>query len=319
MRVSIVIPTFRRRRLLERCLSACLTQTLPEEVYEIVVCDDAGEGDLPFAVRKAGERFGRFDLRCLRPGESRGPAAARNRGWRAASGEIIAFTDDDCIPAFDWLEEGLRAMEGLDAAQGRIVVPLARRRPRDYELNVARMEGAQCATANFFCRREALERVGGFDERFRTAWREDSDLYFSLLERGLRVGRAHGAVVVHPVRPAPWGAGLRLQRNNFYDALLFKKHPALYREWIGGPPWDYYLAVLCLAAGGLGWLRGVPGLRWGAALWALWTAAFCLRRLAPTSKAPSHVLEMAWTSAAIPFCSVFWRLRGAAGFRTVFF
>src|SRR5262249_43781382 len=129
---------------------------------ELIVCDDAGELDLAHFVREMGERFSRFDVRCLPPERARGPAAARNRGWKAALGEIIAFTDDDCVPSFDWLEEGRSAMKNLDAAQGRIIVPLPRR-PRDLDLNVWRMEEADCATANFFCRRHVLAELDGFD------------------------------------------------------------------------------------------------------------------------------------------------------------
>lgn len=319
MKLSVVIPTFRRRALLERCLGAVLAQSLDAREYEVVVSDDAPDPDMEWFLLKTGEKFGRFDLVHVAraAGQAPGPAAARNRGWRAARADVIAFTDDDCVPSFDWLEEGWKAMEGADAVQGRIRVPLSET-PTDYELNTSRLETAPAATANFFCRRELLIRFGGFDERFRKAWREDSDLHFSLLEGGRAVGRAPRACVVHPVRPARWGVGLSLQSNNYYDALLYKKHPEAYREVIGGPPWQYYLALGSLAAGAAGAMGLGRGLRWGLAFWAGWTALFFFKRLAPTSKRLAHVAEMAVTSALIPFLSVFWRLRGAVAFRTAF-
>src|SRR5205085_889073 len=83
---------------------------------------------------------------------------------------------------------------------------------------------------------DTLARRGGFDESFRLPWREDSDLHFRLLEAGCRVVRAAQAIVVHPVRPAPWGVSLRQQRKVMFDALLFRKHRALYRERIRGAP-----------------------------------------------------------------------------------
>lgn len=317
MRASVVVPTCRRRLLLDRCLSALLTQTLPPSEYEVIVCDDAGEMDLAWFVREAARRFGRFDVRCLAPGAARGPAAARNRGWRAACADVVAFTDDDCIPAPDWLEAGLEGLQDLDAAQGRIIVPL-RETPTDYELNTSGLEQAACATANFFCRRRALESVRGFDERFRRAWREDSDLHFTLVEAGFNVGRVPRSVVVHPVRPASWGVGLTIQSNSFYDALLYKKHPALYRDVVGGPPWRYYAAVFCLAVGALGWSAGASSLRRIAAVWAAWTLWFCARRLRRTSKRPAHVLEMAVTSVLLPPMAIYWRLRGAMTFKVRF-
>src|SRR5207248_10211948 len=94
-----------------------------------------------------------------------GPAAARNAGWRAARGEVIAFTDDDTVPDPGWLRAGVAALESADAAWGRIRVPLALP-PTDYERNEAGLEAAEFATANAFCRRAVLEAVGGFDVGF---------------------------------------------------------------------------------------------------------------------------------------------------------
>jgi hypothetical protein len=119
-----------------------------------------------------------------------GPAAARNAGWRGARGAILAFTDDDCIPDPGWLRAGLSAFTGdVAGADGTIVVPLPER-PTDYQRDTAGLAGAEFATANCFYRRDVLAAVGGFDERFSMAWREDSDLFFALLERGYEVARA---------------------------------------------------------------------------------------------------------------------------------
>src|SRR5205814_3961226 len=117
--------------------------------------------------------------------------------------EIIAFTDDDTIPASDWLQRGLDAFSEPDIAgvAGRVVVPLSDS-PTDFERNMAGLERAEFATANCFYRREVLAAVGGFDERFTAPWREDADLFFTLLERGCRLERAPDAVVVHPARRA---------------------------------------------------------------------------------------------------------------------
>ena len=138
---------------------------------------------------------------------------------------------------------------------GRIIVPLPPA-PTDYERDAAGLETAEFATANCFYRREALEAVGGFDERFTAAWREDTDLFFALLERGDRA-RAPEAVVIHPVRPARWGISIRQQRKSMFNALLFKKHPALYRERIqASPPLHYYGIVGALLVALVGMVSG---------------------------------------------------------------
>ena len=208
---------------------------------------------------------------------------------------------------------------GPAAAWGRLRMPLP---PvsTDYERNEAGLEGAEFVTANCFVRRDVLEAVGGFDERFTLAWREDSDLYFTLLERGFRVVHVPGAVVVHPVRPAPWGVSLRQQRKSLFNALLYKKHPALYRQKVrASPPWNYYASTAALALAPGAALAGAPeALAVTLAVWLVLTGSFAWRRLRGTSRRLSHVAEMLVTSALIPPLSVFWRLRGAARFRTLF-
>lgn len=285
MLVAVVVPTCARPELLRRCLAALERQTLPREQYEIIVVDDT-------------------ELRS-------GPAAARNRGWRKARAPVVAFTDDDTVPDPGWLKEGLAAIRrGGDAVVGRTVMPL-HGTPTDYERNESGLERAEFVTANCFVRRSVLERLRGFDESFRVPWREDSDLHFRLLEHGYRIARAENAVVVHPVRPAPWGVSLRQQRKVVFDALLFRKHPRLYRERIRrAPRWDYYLIVLSLFAG-----LFVPSALF---VWAALTGRFCWRRLRGTSKAPVHVAEMVVTSILIPPVSVFWRAVGALRYRVAF-
>ncbi len=175
VRVSVVVPTCRRAQLLDRCLSALLAQDLEAAAYEVIVADDAASGETKRQVEKWA-RLARPALVYIPVRETHGPAAARNAGWRMARGEIIAFTDDDCLPDPAWLRAGTAALaDGAAAAWGRIRMPLPHP-PTDYQRNEAGLEQAEFVTANCFCRRDALEAVDGFDERFTMAWREDADL-----------------------------------------------------------------------------------------------------------------------------------------------
>ncbi len=319
-RVSVIVPTFRRDRFLERCLDALGNQDLEPDRFEILVSDNAGSETTE---RLVGDwrRRNAVSVKYLDASQRRGPAAARNVAWRTARGEIIAFTDDDCLPAPSWLREGVSCFgEGVVGIWGRIVVPISDR-PTDYERDTSHLESAEFVNANCFYRRDVLEAVGGFDERFETAWREDSDLYFRLLENGGQFARCEQAVVVHPPRPAPWGVSLRQQKKSMFNALLYKKHPVLYRKRIqANPPWHYYGSIGSLVLGLSGLMVYSPLLTVaGGAAWLALTARFCASRLARTSRAPAHVLEMMVTSALIPPLSVFWRLRGAWHFRVLFF
>jgi glycosyltransferase involved in cell wall biosynthesis len=255
-------------------------------------------------------------------GAGRGPAAARNVGWRAARTDWVAFLDDDVVPPPGWraaLEADLRLPGDVAATQGQVVVPVPGR-PTDWERNVNGLERARWATADMAYRRDVLAAVGGFDERFRAAWREDSDLFFRLLDRGERIVAAPDAVVVHPVRPAAWGVSLRQQRKSQYNALLYRKHPGRYRTRVQGrPPLGYYATVGAAALAAIGVATRRRGLALaGGAAWSGMTARFIARRLRGASRAPEHVAEMIATSIAIPPVAIFWRLVGAIRFRVLF-
>jgi glycosyltransferase involved in cell wall biosynthesis len=325
IRVSVVVPTHKRNDLLERCLEKLMAQDLNGAEYEVIVADDAVSEQTERLVTNWSRRRQSPAVRYVAVSHAHGPAAARNAGWREASGEIIAFTDDDTLPDASWLRAGVGAFtDGVLAVSGRIVVPLPAV-PTDYQRNEAGLERADFATANCFYRRSALEEAGGFDERFTQPWREDSDLFFTLLRRANgqtgRFRRVPEAIVVHPVRSAPWGISLSQQRKTTFNALLYKKHPVLYRRLIQSrPPWHYYSIVGALLAVVCGSLASSRHLAVSAVCaWAFLTAWFCGRRLKRTSRDPSHIAEMLLTSALIPPLAVYWRLRGALKFRVIFF
>ena len=317
--VSVVVPTCGRMDLLDRCLDALTRQTLPAGAYEVIIVDDEPNHNTLHLV--AGWRARTVErgprLVYLANSGQHGPAAARNLGWRAAQAPIVAFTDDDTVPAVTWLAQGLGAFdEQVDVLCGRIEMPVPRKLT-DYQREARRLETAEFVAANCFCRKSILERLDGFDERFTEPCREDSDLYFRLLGIGARIARAPEALVVHPLRPAPWGVSLLQTRRAVFDALLYKKHPELYRARIEPMPrWDHYLAVAALL---VTLLAGSAGVAFAAGLaWLALTARLCVTRLRGTAKTASHIAEMIVTSALIPPLAVFWRLAGAIRYRVRF-
>jgi glycosyltransferase involved in cell wall biosynthesis len=321
-RVSVVVPTYKRTALLDRCLEALLKQDLPPADYEIIIVDDAGCAETDEMVEQWAERarLSGHSIVYLPAKYAHGPAAARNIGLRAARSEIIAFTDDDCVPSPGWLRAGLAAMtDEVAGVAGRISVPL-NGVPTDYEYNASHMAQCDFVTANCFYRRDALLLVGGFDERFTMAWREDTDLIFTLRECGLQFACAPDALVIHPVRAAPWGISISQQRKSIFNALLYKKHPALYRQLIqSAPPWHYYgiMGALLLVLIGMIGMSGLLVLI-GLALWGCQTGLFCMKRLRHTSHSACHVAEMIVTSLVIPPLAIYWRLRGAIKYRVFF-
>jgi glycosyltransferase involved in cell wall biosynthesis len=321
-RVSVVVATFKRPKLLCRCLEALLSQDFDPLEYEIIIVDDAACEQTRCQVEHYAKRaeLRGYTVRYLAATDSHGPAAARNIGVHAARGGIIAFTDDDCIPTTGWLKAGVMAFDDdVVAVAGQIVMPLPSL-PTDYEYNASYLAQSEFVTANCFVRLSAFITIGGFDERFTAAWREDSDLFFTLQERGASCKTAQDAVVIHPVRSAQWGVSIYQQRKSLFNALLYKKHPTLYRQKIQAtPPWNYYaiassLLVILMAVLSASWLLGCFAL----VTWTLLTSRFCLVRLKNTSHTPSHIFEMTITSCVIPLLAIYWRLRGALKFRVFF-
>lgn len=313
LRVSVVVPTYKRPDLLRRCLEALQRQTLGAGGYEIIVCDDGPSEHAREVVRdRVAAMPGGPAVHYLAISATQGPAAARNQGWRTARAPIVAFTDDDTVPDPRWLDAGLEAMAGgADAATGRIVVPLPDT-PSDIELDAAGLARSEFVTANCFVRREALDALDGFDERFSMAWREDSDLHFRLLEQGCSLVQAPDALVVHPLRDMPFAAGIGMQKKVIFDVLLYCKHPQRYRERIRtGPPWFYSLVSALLLLALVFALTGRLDLA-GAALagWFLATLIFFMRRLSRSARTWRNVAELFVTSLVIPPLSIIWRLVG---------
>lgn len=283
--------------------------------------DDEGSAEVEAYVRGLALRRPFPGVRYARTSGREGPAAARNIGWRRARGAVIAFVDDDCRPDSAWLYEGLRMFNrGADAVTGQVIVPVAER-PTDYELCVSRLESCEFLTANCFCRRSVLDNLGGFDQSFQAAWREDSDLHFRLLKGGYRIFRQPSAVVVHPVRKAPWGVSLTEQKKSMFNALLFKKFPDLYRTRIEpSQPWLYYAIVSSACVALMAGLFQYLFLFWVAsAVSMMGIIRFAVKRLEHTSRSFGHVFEMIVTSALIPFLSIYWRVVGGIRYRVLFF
>lgn len=323
--ISIVIPTYSRPKLLCRCLDALCLQSLSPSMYEIIVVTDGPDAYTRQVVEEwAVSRPPELHFQLIETGRHAGPAAARNTGWQAALGELVVFTDDDCIPTIYFAEDYYRSWQqvsrpGPAALKGRIHVPLPPS-PTDHQMNIANLATAEFVTANCALPRQVLAEVKGFDTNFKMAWREDSDLHFKLKERSIPVVCVEGATVVHPVRDGGWGISLREQKKGLYNALLYKKYPSLYRKHIAPRPlWNYYGMVLLLPLAVILLLAGDPTA--GALSLSVYAAlllSFLGKRLKNTSRAPDHIFEMAATSVIIPFLSIYWTIYGSFKFKVWF-
>ncbi|MBJ7452909.1 MAG: glycosyltransferase, partial [Blastococcus sp.] len=277
---AVVVPTIGRPSL-DVLLDALATAPGPRPA-ELVLVDDR-----PAGAPLRPERPGLPPVRVVRTGGG-GPARARNLGWRSARAPWIAFLDDDVVPDPDWYEKLAADLADLPAdvagSQGRVRVPLpADRRPTDWERGTAGLATSSWITADLAYRRAALAAVGGFDERFPRAFREDSDLALRVMDTGARLVRGE-RWITHPVRPTDRWVSVRVQAGNADDVLMRRLHG---RDWrrradaaLGRRPQHTAVAAAAVAAVGLAVVRRPRAAALAAAGWLAGTAEFAWARIA---------------------------------------
>lgn len=301
---TIVIPTMGRDSLYT-LLSAVDRNTGPRPEQVIVVDDRPRGAPLVLPAR----------VHLVRSG-GRGPAAARNRGWRLARTEWVAFLDDDVVVSDTWatdLTADLQVGTEVGGSQGRIDVPVGARSTDD-ERGTAGLAAARWITADMAYRRSALAEVGGFDERFPRAFREDSDLALRVLAAGYDLVRGERRTT-HPARQGGFFASLHRQAGNADNALMRHKHgPGWRRAAAAGPGMlgrhALTTASACTALALAGSRRTRRTAEASAVLWLALTAAFALRRIRPGPRSRDEVARMLVTSALIPPAACGHRLAG---------
>jgi glycosyltransferase involved in cell wall biosynthesis len=200
--VTVVIPTFNRASVLEKSLHAYRIQSAPRLIRELIIIDD-GSTDETREIVLQMSREAPFPVRYL-PQTNQGPAAARNAGIREAASELVLFTDDDIIPARTMVSEHLlwhnKYPESVVAILGNLewatdVEPTPFMRWYSSEVMFAydtfagrtELEHVYFYTCNVSLKTEFLRKNKGFDEDFKVAAWEDSELGFRLNAAGMRL------------------------------------------------------------------------------------------------------------------------------------
>lgn len=224
--ISIIIPTYNGERRIGYCLDALLKQTGGHKV-EILVVDDGSTDETAEAVRR------RAGVRLLTQANA-GPAAARNRGAAEARGELLLFTDDDCVPTENWLDAMLAPF-----AESRVVGVKGVYRTRQKELaarfvqleyedryrimcRLDNIDFVDTYSAGF--RRENFLAMGGYDTSFPVACAEDIELSYRMSAQGWKMKFAPEAVVYH-THPDTFGSYLRKKyKFAFWRVLAVRKN-----------------------------------------------------------------------------------------------
>ncbi|MDQ2913774.1 MAG: glycosyltransferase [Chloroflexota bacterium] len=232
--VTVVVPVRDGGSRLLDVLQALESQTLGGDRFEVVIGDDGSKDEV--AEKLPG---GRLNLKVVR-GAPANSYVARNRAARAGNGDVLAFCDADCVPASDWLEMGLAALEAADVVVGDIrwEVPAA---PTswtllDIEMHVnpaAAVKSGRCLGGNLFVKRDLFERVGGFDESLPSGG--DDDFGARCVRVGARLVFAPSSSVAHPTHNRAEPLLRKVWRVNYATGVREGRigtRPRLLRLWL---------------------------------------------------------------------------------------
>ena len=196
---SVIIPTYHDWDRLKLCIEALKRQTYPHESFEVIIVNNDPEDNPP--------ALGLPDNFMLISEAKPGSYAARNSGIRRSQGTILAFTDSDCIPYPDWIENGVRHLqEGAERIAGRVELfysgdrlTLAEKYEKAFELrqehNAARETSV---TANMVTWRHNFDKVGLFDDSILSCG--DTEWGWQAARAGIDIIYAPDVVVKHPAR-----------------------------------------------------------------------------------------------------------------------
>jgi len=240
--IAIIIPVRDRADLLERCLDSLKGQKYQDGKWEVLICDDGSTEEM-------AEVVGRFNsilpnLRLLRQ-SPRGPAAARNLGLRSSSADIFVCLDSDVVCDPDFLSRIVWALEMNPDWVAAEATVLPEPDKTSILFDAPKNRGGIFLSAASAYRREALERVGGFDEEFKLPACEDADLAGRIMKLG-KFGYVPEAVVYHPVRRVSLRTHWRWRRHWKYEMFLAKRYGFL--SFPGNPAGPYPRLRVALAA-----------------------------------------------------------------------
>jgi glycosyltransferase involved in cell wall biosynthesis len=229
--VSVVVPAFNAQQTIAHTIQSVLSQDYSGEI-ELLVVDDGSTDETPRIVRSFQ------GVKCIQQVNA-GPAAARNRGAADSRGEIIIFTDSDCVAHNDWIRKIVDGftIEKVGAVCGGYGIAnsnniLARcihsevlYRHRVLMSSFPRAFGSY----NVGIKREVFFEVGGFNEHYRRASGEDNDLSYKILKSGRRIYFNKTALVDHHHTTVIKKYLKEQWRHGFWRAKMYADHPSMAR------------------------------------------------------------------------------------------
>ncbi|MCP4213892.1 MAG: glycosyltransferase [bacterium] len=199
--LSIIVPLYNDTESVTKLLTSLENQNRPRESYEIIVVDNGSN-------EKIDHLADRFNIRLLSETDIQSSYAARNKGIQAARGDILCFTDSDCVADEDWLSEGVKALEEnqADLVGGNVVFYVSSKKSAaelydascnmQMESNVR--ERGVAITANLFMRKQVVDTMGPFGCNMISG----GDILFTAnaVQNGFKLIYCRNSRVTHPAR-----------------------------------------------------------------------------------------------------------------------
>jgi glycosyltransferase involved in cell wall biosynthesis len=234
---SVVIPTYNRKPILEKCLKALENQQLRDDKvqgYEILVVDDGSTDEtLPWLASHADE----FPHVRTLAQQHQGPAAARNLGVESAQGDTIIFIDSDLVVTENFLQAHANSLREAEKnlnsdrlfTYGWVINTCNFENPTSEPYKLTDFSAAYFATGNVAIARKWLEKVGLFDTQFQLYGWEDLELGVRLKQLGLKLIKCPEAVGYHwhppfNLKQIPNLIEKEIQRGRM-GILFYEKHP----------------------------------------------------------------------------------------------
>jgi len=228
--VSVVVPVYNAQDTIKPCVDSILNLTYPKDRVEFIFVDN-------YSTDSTAEILSTYssDIKVFRESK-RGAAAARNKGIVSASGEVIAFTDSDCVVDKDWLLEIVQPLKDdtTGISGGRILalhpchaIEKAGNLIHNHKIAFS-YDIPYAISMNWASRKDVLVNTGMFDENFLRA--QDSEFSLRIFKAGYKLIYCHKAVIYHRNSKTYYELFYKGYLGGFFGVLLFKKHRKYYEN-----------------------------------------------------------------------------------------